>query len=90
MIGNLAWVGGRGEGRSAPVSFERVGKRFGVVTAVDDLNLASGKPSGNYLPCSYDGDRLRLYGGVCSLAFTAGPSKPSQRSSYAEPDQHQR
>src|SRR5215213_7026369 len=39
MIGNLAWIGGRGEGRSAPVSFEQVGKRFGVVTAVDDLNL---------------------------------------------------
>ena len=35
----MAWIGGRGEGRSAPVSFERVGKRFGVVTAVDDLNL---------------------------------------------------
>jgi multiple sugar transport system ATP-binding protein len=39
MIGNLAWIGGRGEGRSAPVSFERVAKRFGEVTAVDDLNL---------------------------------------------------
>ena len=39
MIGNLAWIGGRGEGRSAPVSFEQVAKRFGVVTAVDDLNL---------------------------------------------------
>src|SRR3954465_142897 len=39
MIGNLGWIGGRGEGRSAPVSFEQVAKRFGVVTAVDDLNL---------------------------------------------------
>src|SRR5919107_4519157 len=39
MIGNLAWIGGRGEGRSAPVSFEQVAKRFGDVTAVDDLNL---------------------------------------------------
>jgi multiple sugar transport system ATP-binding protein len=39
MIGNVAWIGGRGEGRSAPVSFEQVAKRFGVVTAVDNLNL---------------------------------------------------
>src|SRR5215203_1632 len=39
MIGNLAWIGGRAEGRSAPVSFEQVAKRFGTVTAVDDLNL---------------------------------------------------
>ena len=39
MIGKLAWIGGRGEGRSAPVSFEHVGKRFGNVTAVDDLSL---------------------------------------------------
>ena len=39
MIGNLAWIGGRVEGRSAPVSFEQVAKRFGDVTAVDDLNL---------------------------------------------------
>ncbi|MCC7024214.1 MAG: sn-glycerol-3-phosphate ABC transporter ATP-binding protein UgpC [Thermomicrobiales bacterium] len=32
-------LGSRGEGRSAPVSFERVCKRFGAVTAVDDLSL---------------------------------------------------
>ena len=29
----------RGEGRSAPVSFERVSKRFGTVVAVDELTL---------------------------------------------------
>jgi multiple sugar transport system ATP-binding protein len=39
MIGKLTWSGSRVEGRSAPVSFERVGKRFGNVIAVDDLNL---------------------------------------------------
>ncbi|HEX2282283.1 MAG TPA: ABC transporter ATP-binding protein, partial [Thermomicrobiales bacterium] len=39
MIGKLARIGGRGEGRSAPVSFEQVGKHFGDVTAVDNLNL---------------------------------------------------
>jgi multiple sugar transport system ATP-binding protein len=32
-------LGSRGEGRSAPVSFDRVCKRFGAVTAVDDLSL---------------------------------------------------
>ena len=39
MIGKLAWSGGRGEGHSAPVSFEHVFKRFGSVKAVDDLSL---------------------------------------------------
>ncbi|MFN8593220.1 MAG: ABC transporter ATP-binding protein [Thermomicrobiales bacterium] len=32
-------LGARDEGRSAPVSFEHVWKRFGNVTAVNDLNL---------------------------------------------------
>jgi multiple sugar transport system ATP-binding protein len=32
-------LGPRDEGRSAPVSFEHVGKRFGAVVAVDDLSL---------------------------------------------------
>jgi multiple sugar transport system ATP-binding protein len=32
-------LGSRGEGRSAPVSFDRVCKRFGAVTAVADLSL---------------------------------------------------
>jgi multiple sugar transport system ATP-binding protein len=35
----LQFLGKRNEGRSAPVSFERVFKRFGAVTAVNDLNL---------------------------------------------------
>ncbi len=39
MIGRFARIGDRGDGRSAPVSFEHVGKRFGAVTAVEDLNL---------------------------------------------------
>jgi multiple sugar transport system ATP-binding protein len=39
MIGRTIRTGAHLEGQSAPVSFERVGKRFGVVTAVDDLNL---------------------------------------------------
>jgi multiple sugar transport system ATP-binding protein len=39
MIGRSTRGGGRAEGRSAPVSFAHVNKRFGNVTAVDDLNL---------------------------------------------------
>lgn len=39
MIGRSARIRVQGEGRSAPVTFERVGKRFGNVTAVDDLDL---------------------------------------------------
>jgi multiple sugar transport system ATP-binding protein len=39
MIGRLARIGARGEGNSAPVRFEHVGKRFSNVVAVDDLNL---------------------------------------------------
>jgi multiple sugar transport system ATP-binding protein len=39
MIGRGARNGLHAEGRSAPVSFERVGKRFGNVTAVDNLDL---------------------------------------------------
>jgi multiple sugar transport system ATP-binding protein len=35
----MTFLGRRGEGRSAPVSFQQVCKRFGAVTAVDDLNL---------------------------------------------------
>jgi multiple sugar transport system ATP-binding protein len=34
-----SFLGPRDEGRSAPVSFERIFKRFGAVTAVDNLNL---------------------------------------------------
>jgi len=34
-----SFLGRRGEGRSAPVSFRQVSKRFGAVTAVDDLDL---------------------------------------------------
>jgi multiple sugar transport system ATP-binding protein len=40
MIGRTIRSGAHAEGRSAPVAFEGVGKRFGTVTAVDDLNLA--------------------------------------------------
>jgi multiple sugar transport system ATP-binding protein len=40
MIGRIGRVGGvRAEGNSAPVSYERVSKRFGGVTAVDELTL---------------------------------------------------
>ena len=39
MIGRIARMGAQGEGRSAPVSFEHVSKRFGAVTAVSDLTL---------------------------------------------------
>jgi multiple sugar transport system ATP-binding protein len=39
MIDRLGRIGARGEGRSAPVSFEHVYKRFDQVTAVDDLTL---------------------------------------------------
>jgi multiple sugar transport system ATP-binding protein len=35
----IRFLGRRDEGRSAPVSFEHVCKRFGAVTAVDDLSL---------------------------------------------------
>ena len=35
----IGFLGRRGEGRSAPVAFERVCKRFGAVTAVNDLTL---------------------------------------------------
>jgi multiple sugar transport system ATP-binding protein len=35
----IGFLGRRDEGRSAPVSFENVCKRFGAVTAVDDLSL---------------------------------------------------
>ena len=35
----IGFLGPRDEGRSAPVAFEHVFKRFGAVTAVDDLNL---------------------------------------------------
>jgi multiple sugar transport system ATP-binding protein len=35
----MGFLGRRDEGRSAPVSFEHVFKRFGAVTAVDDLSL---------------------------------------------------
>ena len=35
----MGFLGRRDEGRSAPVSFEHVSKRFGAVTAVDDLCL---------------------------------------------------
>jgi multiple sugar transport system ATP-binding protein len=40
VIGRTLRGGAHAEGRSAPVAFEGVGKRFGNVTAVDDLNLA--------------------------------------------------
>jgi multiple sugar transport system ATP-binding protein len=40
MIGRIGKLGGvRAEGNSAPVSFEQVSKRFGGVTAVDELTL---------------------------------------------------
>jgi multiple sugar transport system ATP-binding protein len=39
MIGRNNRVAAQGDGHSAPVSFEHVGKRFGNVVAVDDLNL---------------------------------------------------
>jgi multiple sugar transport system ATP-binding protein len=39
MIGKSARIGAQGDGRSAPVSFEHVAKRFGNITAVDNLNL---------------------------------------------------
>ena len=39
MIGKISRIGARGEGRSAPVSYEHVCKRFDSVTAVDDLTL---------------------------------------------------
>jgi multiple sugar transport system ATP-binding protein len=40
MIGRIGRIGGgRAEGNSAPVSFERVSKKFGAVTAVDELTL---------------------------------------------------
>ena len=35
----MGFLGPRGEGRSAPVSFSHVSKRFGAVSAVDDLCL---------------------------------------------------
>ncbi|MDQ3227618.1 MAG: ABC transporter ATP-binding protein [Chloroflexota bacterium] len=35
----IGFLGPRNEGRSAPVAFEHVVKRFGAVTAVDDLSL---------------------------------------------------
>jgi multiple sugar transport system ATP-binding protein len=35
----ISFLNKRDEGRSAPVSFERVSKRFGAVTAVDELSL---------------------------------------------------
>jgi multiple sugar transport system ATP-binding protein len=39
VIGRISRVGSQAEGRSAPVSFAHVSKRFGGVTAVDDLCL---------------------------------------------------
>ncbi len=39
MRDRFARIAARVEGRSAPVAFEHVGKRFGSVTAVDDLTL---------------------------------------------------
>jgi multiple sugar transport system ATP-binding protein len=38
----MHFLGSRGEGRSAPVTFAHVDKRFGNVTAVDDLSLEVG------------------------------------------------
>lgn len=39
MIDRFARIGARGEGYSAPVTYEHVSKRFDGVVAVDDLNL---------------------------------------------------
>jgi multiple sugar transport system ATP-binding protein len=39
LIGRISRIGPQAEGRSAPVSFDHVSKRFGGVTAVDDLCL---------------------------------------------------
>src|SRR5438105_15752229 len=39
MINHFARIGARGEGHSAPVTYEGVSKRFDGVVAVDDLNL---------------------------------------------------